>query len=65
MLLKVNDLKSWSNERIIANIFFMGVQMSGDKGSKQDEESLKRLYKELGNRGFFSDWEKAYERTKV
>ena len=50
-------------EEILANIFYMGVIMSGDKGSNQDEESLKRLYKELGHRGIVDDWESAYERT--
>lgn len=64
MLLKISEIKEMSNERIVANIFFYGITMSGDKGSNQDEESLKRLFKELGNRGVFSDWEQAYGLTK-
>lgn len=63
MLLKVNEIKRMDAEEILANIFYMGVIMSGDKGSNQDEESLRRLYKELGHRGIVDDWESAYERT--
>ena len=64
MLLKMSEIKAMGNATIIANIFFYGITMSGNKGSNQDEESLKRLFKELGNRGVFDCWEQAYELTK-
>lgn len=65
MLLKVNEIKEMSNAEIIAQVFYMGILMSGDNGTNQDEESLKRLYKELGKRNIVPDWEEAYRKTNI
>ena len=50
-----------TTECIIAKIFYYGVIMANDKGTKSDEESLRWCYKELERRGVVDDWESAYQ----
>lgn len=63
MLYKAGEIKAMTNAEIIDTIFSLGVCCSNDRGTKQDDLSLQRCFKELERRGVIDNWEKAYNVT--
>lgn len=63
MLYKVGETRAMTNAEIITAIFNLGICCSDDRGTKQDDLSLQRLFKELERRGVIDNWETAYSVT--
>ena len=58
---RFKDIEADTTEQIIASIFYMGVLMCNDGGTKADEITLKRYYQVLESRGVVKNWEEAYK----
>lgn len=58
--MKVSEIKKLSNEQLLVELFYMGVQMCGGKSLKKDELTLERMCKDCERRGFVKDGEHLY-----
>ena len=61
--MKLNEIKTMTNDAIITTIFWMGIMAANDKTSQQREKRLQALLKELQDRGVIENWENAYAET--
>lgn len=57
------EIANMKNETIIVNIFFKGIVMSGDGGTKREDKELRWMFDELEKRGVITDAADVYERT--
>lgn len=62
--MKASEIKAMSTADIIVQIFYLGIMMSDERGTKADDKDLERLFKELESRGVIEDGRAAYEDTQ-
>lgn len=48
---KRSEIKELSNEGLISNFFWYGIQMCNERGTKRDDKELAWRCDELGKRG--------------
>lgn len=62
---KRNEIKELTTDGIISNIFYYGIEMCNEQGTKQAEKELKWHCEELAKRGIVADGEELYKRMCI
>ena len=61
--MRTDEIKAMDTADIIISIYYLGIVMSDERGTKSEERTLQHLFKELEKRGVIQDGAKAYEKT--